>query len=137
MGRTRSHDWKVSDYSHHRPVRDYICAQIYVSYYCRFVAFAHFVCVVLCCCSRYNAKVDIWSIGCIVIELATAKEPWAEKNFESSFAALYYIATKKTELPFIPSTLSEAGHDFIRLWSDARHRQAAYSAAAARSSLCE
>ena len=64
---------------------------------------------------RYNSKVDIWSIGCIVIELATAKEPWAEKQFESSFAALYFIATKKNEYPYVPPTLSEAGHDFIRL----------------------
>ena len=50
-----------------------------------------------------------------MIELATAKEPWAEKQFESSFAALYFIATKKTEYPYVPPTLSEAGHDFIRL----------------------
>ena len=61
-----------------------------------------------------NSKVDIWSIGCIVIELATAKEPWAEKQFESSFAALYFIATRKNEYPYVPPTLSAAGHDFIR-----------------------
>ena len=58
---------------------------------------------------------DIWSIGCIVIELCTAKEPWAERHFESSFAALYFIATKRNEYPYVPPTLSEAGHDFIRL----------------------
>ena len=69
----------------------------------------------LCVFCSQNSKVDIWSIGCIVIELATAKEPWSEKQFESSFAALYFIATKKTEYPYVPPTLSEAGHDFIRL----------------------
>ena len=76
-----------------------------------------FTCALPCavCFSSQNSKVDIWSIGCIVIELATAKEPWAEKQFESSFAALYFIATKKNEYPYVPPTLSQAGHDFIRL----------------------
>ena len=64
---------------------------------------------------QYNAKVDVWSIGCVVIELCSAKEPWAEKAFESSYAALFFIATNKSEFPHVPSTLSPAGHDFIRL----------------------
>jgi len=64
---------------------------------------------------KYNSKVDIWSIGCVVIELATGKEPWAERNFESSFAALYFIASNATAMPFIPDSLSKQGHDFIRL----------------------
>ena len=61
----------------------------------------------------YNSKVDIWSIGCVVIELSSAKEPWAERNFDSPFAALYYIATHRDAMPHIPSTLSAEGHDFI------------------------
>ena len=63
---------------------------------------------------RYNAKVDIWSIGCVVIELATAAEPWAERRFDSSFAALYFIATHKGEVPRVPDGLSEVGKDFVR-----------------------
>jgi len=64
---------------------------------------------------KYNSKVDIWSLGCVVIELATGKEPLAEKNFESSFAALYFIASTATAMPYIPSSLSKQGHDFIKL----------------------
>ena len=64
---------------------------------------------------QYNAKVDVWSVGCVVIELCSGKEPWAEHKFESSYAALFFIATQKTVLPHIPPTLSQQGHDFIRL----------------------
>ena len=64
---------------------------------------------------QYNAKVDVWSVGCVVIELCSGKEPWAEHKFESSYAALFFIATQKGIMPHIPSTLSAQGHDFIRL----------------------
>lgn len=64
---------------------------------------------------QYNAKVDVWSVGCVVIELCSGKEPWAEHKFESSYAALFFIATQKTIMPQIPASLSPQGHDFIRL----------------------
>jgi serine/threonine protein kinase len=63
---------------------------------------------------RYNSAVDIWSVGCVVIELAAGREPWAEMRFESTFAALYFIASHHDCLPVIPPSLSAAGHDFIR-----------------------
>jgi serine/threonine protein kinase len=63
---------------------------------------------------QYNCKADIWSLGCVVIELATGKEPWAEKQFQSSFAALYHMATHKDDYPLIPRALSAAGQDFVR-----------------------
>ena len=76
---------------------------------------------------RYNSAVDIWSVGCVVIELAAGKEPWAEMRFESTFAALYFIASHKDCMPVIPESLSAAGHDFIRccLTRDADRRPTA------------
>jgi serine/threonine protein kinase len=39
----------------------------------------------------YTYKIDIWSLGCVIIEMATAKQPWDEENFENPFRALYHI----------------------------------------------
>jgi serine/threonine protein kinase len=33
----------------------------------------------------YNKKVDIWSVGCVIIEMMTAAPPWAELHFENAF----------------------------------------------------
>jgi len=60
----------------------------------------------------YNSKVDIWSLGCVVIEMATAKAPWAEQNFEHPFRALYHIANENS-IPKIPSRLSPNAKDFL------------------------
>lgn len=42
----------------------------------------------------YTFKIDIWSLGCVIIEMATAKQPWDEENFENPFRALYHIGTR-------------------------------------------
>eukprot|EP01084_Bolivina_argentea_P106356 190345_1 len=39
----------------------------------------------------YDLKIDIWSTGCVMIEMATAQRPWNEINFKSPFQALYHI----------------------------------------------
>ncbi len=62
----------------------------------------------------YNSKVDVWSLGCVVIEMATAKPPWSEQNFEHPFRALYHIANDNS-IPRIPERLSENGKNFLRL----------------------
>ena len=61
-----------------------------------------------------NAKVDVWSLGCVVIEMASAKAPWAEHNFTETFRALYHIG-HSNESPKIPATLSAEGQDFVKL----------------------
>ncbi|KAL8151962.1 hypothetical protein V2J09_021770 [Rumex salicifolius] len=52
--------------------------------------------------------VDIWSLGCTVIEMFTAKPPWNE--YEGA-AAMFKVLK---ESPPIPETLSPEGKDFLR-----------------------
>ncbi|KAI5439212.1 mitogen-activated protein kinase kinase kinase 5 [Lathyrus oleraceus] len=53
--------------------------------------------------------VDIWSLGCTIIEMFTGKPPWSE--YEG--AAAMFKVMKDT--PPIPETLSSEGKDFLRL----------------------
>ncbi|XP_027103737.1 mitogen-activated protein kinase kinase kinase YODA isoform X1 [Coffea arabica] len=57
-----------------------------------------------------NLAVDIWSLGCTVLEMATAKPPWSQYE---GVAAMFKIGNSK-ELPAIPDDLSEEGKDFVR-----------------------
>lgn len=36
----------------------------------------------------YNAKIDIWSMGCVVLEMQAGGKPWPE---EDMFAAMYQV----------------------------------------------
>ncbi|CAN6579104.1 unnamed protein product [Malus baccata var. baccata] len=58
-----------------------------------------------------NLAVDIWSLGCTVLEMATTKPPWSQYE---GVAAMFKIGNSK-ELPEIPDHLSEDGKNFIRL----------------------
>ncbi|KAK9080257.1 hypothetical protein SSX86_001933 [Deinandra increscens subsp. villosa] len=58
----------------------------------------------------YNLAVDIWSLGCTVLEMATTKPPWSQYE---GVAALFKIGNSK-ELPVIPDHLSNEGKDFVR-----------------------
>lgn len=61
---------------------------------------------------------DIWSLGCVVIELATAKLPWG--GFDNHMAAMYKIGMSKKEIP-IPEDLIEDGRSFIRRCTQRDH----------------
>ncbi|KAE9586787.1 hypothetical protein Lal_00005005 [Lupinus albus] len=52
--------------------------------------------------------VDIWSLGCTIIEMLTGKPPWSE--FEEA-QAMFKVLHKS---PAIPETLSSEGQDFLR-----------------------
>mmetsp|Transcript_7307 Transcript_7307/g.16719 ORF Transcript_7307/g.16719 Transcript_7307/m.16719 type:complete len:1111 (+) Transcript_7307:53-3385(+) len=54
--------------------------------------------------SGHGMKADIWSLGCVVIEMATALPPWSQ--FKDRMAAMFHIANAKGA-PELPSTLSE------------------------------
>jgi serine/threonine protein kinase len=60
----------------------------------------------------YNSKVDVWSLGCVIIEMASAKPPWSEQNFENPFRALYHIGNSDS-IPKIPEQLSDIGKEFV------------------------
>ncbi|GAA0147972.1 non-receptor serine/threonine protein kinase [Lithospermum erythrorhizon] len=60
--------------------------------------------------SGCNLAVDIWSLGCTVLEMATSKPPWSQYE---GVAAIFKIGNGK-ELPEIPKHLSDDGKDFIR-----------------------
>lgn len=56
----------------------------------------------------YSAKVDIWSLGCVVLEMYTGSHPW--RKFDE-VAALYRIGMMNA--PPIPAHLSQATRDFL------------------------
>ncbi|KAJ0048342.1 hypothetical protein Pint_15145 [Pistacia integerrima] len=58
-----------------------------------------------------NLAVDIWSLGCTVLEMATTNPPW---NQYEGVAAMFKIGNSK-ELPAIPDHLSDEGKEFVRL----------------------
>ncbi|KAE9597763.1 putative mitogen-activated protein kinase kinase kinase STE-STE11 family [Lupinus albus] len=58
-----------------------------------------------------NLAVDIWSLGCTVLEMATTKPPWSDYE---GVAAMFKIGISKDN-PTIPDHLSEDGKDFVRL----------------------
>lgn len=57
-----------------------------------------------------GTRSDIWSLGCLLIELATANHPWADVK------EIGQLLDKicKSEIPSIPSSLSDECQDFIR-----------------------
>lgn len=61
--------------------------------------------------SSYNLSVDIWSLGCTIIEMATSKPPWSQ--FEG-FAAIFKIGNSK-DIPDIPDDISSEGKRFLKL----------------------
>ncbi|XVE58509.1 hypothetical protein DITRI_Ditri04bG0175200 [Diplodiscus trichospermus] len=73
--------------------------------------------------SGCNLAVDIWSLGCTVLEMATTKPPWSQYE---GVAAMFKIGNSK-ELPPIPDYLSDEGKDFVRqcLQRNPQHRPTA------------
>lgn len=58
---------------------------------------------------RYGLAVDIWSLGCTIIEMADGKGPWSHlKGFS------FFFKVSQGELPPIPDILSSEAKDFIR-----------------------
>ncbi|CAK0856812.1 unnamed protein product [Prorocentrum cordatum] len=62
--------------------------------------------------SGYGRKADIWSLGCVIIEMSTAEPPWG--TFDNCLAAMVRIAMSD-ETPPVPAHLSEACRDLVRL----------------------
>ncbi|KAI9344460.1 hypothetical protein BD770DRAFT_447157 [Pilaira anomala] len=60
--------------------------------------------------NNYSAKVDVWSLGCTVLEMITGEHPWMHL---STLAALYQIG--KLNAPAIPTHISDEAKDFLQL----------------------
>ncbi|KAK9475767.1 hypothetical protein V1514DRAFT_339114 [Lipomyces japonicus] len=58
-----------------------------------------------------QGSIDIWSLGCCVLEMATGRRPWA--NLDNEWAIMYHIAAG--HLPSLPmdDQMSELGRNFL------------------------
>jgi mitogen-activated protein kinase kinase kinase len=56
--------------------------------------------------------VDVWSLGCVILEMATGRRPWA--SLDNEWAIMYNIAQGNP--PQMPSNdqLSDQGIDFLK-----------------------
>ena len=59
--------------------------------------------------SGYSAKVDIWSLGCVVVEMFTGQRPWVRFN---ELATMYKLG--QFNAPPIPATVPEDLYDFLK-----------------------
>ena len=57
----------------------------------------------------YGTAADIWSLGCVVIELVTGKRPWVE--LENNVQVMFKVGTGNS--PAIPEWLGRDGKDFL------------------------
>jgi mitogen-activated protein kinase kinase kinase len=59
-----------------------------------------------------QGAVDIWSLGCVILEMATGRRPWS--SLDNEWAIMYNIA--QGNQPQLPSRdqLSDMGTDFLR-----------------------
>ncbi|KAE8703756.1 protein RALF-like 34-like [Hibiscus syriacus] len=62
--------------------------------------------------SDYYSPVDIWALGCAIVEMFTGKPVWNFKTGMNVSALLIQFGVGD-ELPWIPEDLSEEGKDFI------------------------
>src|SRR4051794_22991112 len=56
--------------------------------------------------------VDVWSLGCVILEMATGRRPWA--SLDNEWAIMYNIAQGNP--PQLPTRdqLSDSGIDFLK-----------------------
>jgi len=60
----------------------------------------------------HGRKADIWSFGCVFIEMITADDPWGKGAFKNIMHAMMVIG-RSDRIPHIPDALSEPSRDFL------------------------
>jgi serine/threonine protein kinase len=60
----------------------------------------------------FTLESEMWSLGCLVLELVTARGPWGGREWDNEFSAIYEIATKDIK-PEIPTGASRQLQDLL------------------------
>ncbi|PWN34310.1 Pkinase-domain-containing protein [Meira miltonrushii] len=61
----------------------------------------------------YSAKVDIWSLGCVVLEMFAGRRPWSD---EEAVQAMFKIGAERRAPPIPPDVrLSKAAAHFLKI----------------------
>ncbi|CAI8588879.1 unnamed protein product [Vicia faba] len=63
--------------------------------------------------SVYESPVDIWALGCTVVEMISGEPAWKMSSKSNMWSLMIRIGIGE-ELPLIPDELSEEGKDFLR-----------------------
>ncbi|KAI8068564.1 hypothetical protein BC940DRAFT_237646 [Gongronella butleri] len=61
--------------------------------------------------SGRKGSMDIWSLGCCIVQMATGRRPWS--TLENEWSVMYHVVTGHPPLPDT-SQLSELGIDFLK-----------------------
>jgi len=60
-----------------------------------------------------RVKMDVWSLGCVMVELTTKTEVWTELNFENGYNASYRISSTDVIPKWNENVLSVEGNAFL------------------------
>ncbi|CAE8629686.1 unnamed protein product [Polarella glacialis] len=60
----------------------------------------------------HGRKADIWSLGCVVLEMATAEDPWGKAAFDNIMHAVRVIGFSDATPP-IPEALPDSSREFV------------------------
>ena len=61
---------------------------------------------------KFSGAADIWSLGCVILEMATGRRPWAA--LDNEWAIMFNIAKGNPPQMPSPDQLSECGIDFLK-----------------------
>lgn len=62
----------------------------------------------------FGRKADIWSFGCVVLEMATAADPWGKGAFDNMMAVVHVICMSQRTPP-IPEAMPPVGRELAGL----------------------
>jgi len=68
--------------------------------------------------TSYTRKADIWSVGCLVVEMLTGQHPWPLMN---QMQAIFKIGSSAK--PTIPSDISAEAEDFLQRTFEINHEK--------------